>query len=105
MTTAWKKLPVFLAAIVFGFYGCIRAAYNIEKSIRLTPAGKATDPQLPLGHVSDEANAYQLQLARNQGKTVGKAEIKYEFQTIRPSRQVWQDNISNTADGFHDRMH
>jgi uncharacterized protein involved in high-affinity Fe2+ transport len=40
-----------------------------ESGKRLTPAGKASEPKIPPGKLSEEASAIQLQLSRSQGKT------------------------------------
>ena len=66
-----KILLIFVLAVVLK--SCVTVAPNIEKGIRDTPEGYATEPAIPLGVVTNETTAQQLQFAHNQGQAAEKA--------------------------------
>ena len=70
-----KSLPVIL--LTFGlaltFQSCVTVAPNLEKGLRNTPEGYATEPAIPLGVVTNETTAQQLQFAHNQGQAAEEA--------------------------------
>lgn len=50
--------------------GCVTRAPNLERGMRVTAEGRASEPQVPLSQPSDEATLQHLQLAREQGQAV-----------------------------------
>lgn len=70
-----KTLPVILLIFVIAavFQNCVTVAPNLEKGLRNTPEGFATEPAIPLGVVTNETTAQQLQFAHNQGEAAEKA--------------------------------
>jgi hypothetical protein len=48
-------------------------AANLRSGVRVTPAGRSSQPQMPLAAVSDEATRDQLRLASAQGDAVAEA--------------------------------
>ncbi|MGM1056563.1 MAG: hypothetical protein ACQEWG_11810 [Bacteroidota bacterium] len=68
-----KKLFIILALAVIMFQSCVTMAPNIEKGFRNTPEGYATEPAIPMGVVTNETTAQQLQLAKDQGQAVQEA--------------------------------
>lgn len=68
-----KKLFIILTLVAIMFQSCVILAPNIEKGFRNTPEGYSTEPAVPMGVVTNETTAQQLQLAKDQGQTAQEA--------------------------------
>jgi hypothetical protein len=52
------------------FNSCVTVSRTLEEGTRNTAEGFSTEPGIPLSAVTNETTAYQLSLAKNQGKAV-----------------------------------